>query len=184
MSKLGFGLAALLAGVALGQIISGEKKSRKVTLVTTDIVYVGINFTVEGLALVDGVKKGWVRPEKFAHWSIRVGEGSDAVFFDIMSENLRKGNTLRARKWTMFEQSMITATREMGVTDHTNAEITAISNEVIRKKPTYNLFNNNCQDFAIAVLDQICNVKQTASQSDREAFARILSAFLVGTILV
>lgn len=58
------------------------------------------------------------------------------------------------------------------------------ANEVIRKKPTYNLFNNNCQDFAIAVLDQICNVKQTASQSDREAFARILSAFLVGTILV
>ncbi|KAH7343067.1 hypothetical protein BKA65DRAFT_552678 [Rhexocercosporidium sp. MPI-PUGE-AT-0058] len=181
MFKLGVGLTALLA---LTQVVGGENKSRRVTLVTTDIVYVGINFTVEGLTLVDGVKKRWVRPEKFAHWSIRVGEGSDAVFFDIMSENLRKGNTLRARKWTMFEQSMITATREMGLTNHTDTEITTISNEVIRKKPTYNLFNNNCQDFAITVLDQICNVKQTASQSDRVAFARILSAFLVGTILI
>jgi len=58
-----------------------------------------------------------------------------------------------------------------------------IGDKVIKLNPKYHLLVNNCQDFVMSALKEICNVRETMEKTEEEALAKIVAAHILFPIV-
>jgi hypothetical protein len=121
----------ILGGAAIGAVANAlksedEQSIRNVYLVTSDIQYSGINLTViaeEARELVNKIRKNIITQDDFTHWSLQVGDGDEACFFEIMSFNVTKRQELKVKKWSASEKQKIMDSIRIGQTSLPNEMI-------------------------------------------------------------